>query len=67
MIASVQELITQERSAGSTDDQIARLLRASNIHPPERHYRWTKIAVRAEMTEDASGYLPDGRYGGAQR
>lgn len=64
MIASVQELITQERSAGSTDDQIAALLRASrNIKPPEGHYRWSRVAVRAAMTEDPSGFLADGRPG----
>jgi hypothetical protein len=64
-IASVTELVAQERRAGASDDDIARLLRASTIAPPDGHYRWTPVSVRALMGEDASGHrLSDGRKGG---
>ena len=66
-IATVADLIQQERSAGSTDEQIATLLRSSCIEPPSGHYRWTQVAVRAAVNEDASGYLRDGRPGTSVR
>jgi hypothetical protein len=59
-IATVVEMIAQERSIGSSDDAIAALLRASNIEPPAGHYRWTRVAVRAAMTEEPDGREPDG-------
>ena len=63
MIASVQELIAQERGASSPDEQIARVLSVSRLPPPEGFHHWSKIAVRAAMGEDPSGFTPDGRPG----
>lgn len=55
-IASVAELVTQEREAGATDEQIAALLRASKIASPEGHHHWTRISVRVAVGEEPSGH-----------
>ena len=40
-----------------TDDEIARLLRASRIKPlPKGHHHWTRVAGRAVMGEDPAGH-----------
>jgi len=55
-VASVKELVEQERSAGATDDHIATLLEASRVPLPDGNWHhWTRIAVRAVVGEDASG------------
>ena len=67
-IASVREVIEAERGASATDDEIARLLRASRIKPlPKGHHHWTRVAGRAVMGEDPAGHRADGSYGGAVR
>jgi hypothetical protein len=58
VIATVQELIRQERRAGASDQAIATLLRASRIKAPEGHHHWTRVSVRAAVGEDASGHRP---------
>ena len=63
MIASIREVIEQERAASATDDQIARLLSVSRLAPPDGFHHWSKVAVRAAMGEDPSGFMPDGRPG----
>jgi hypothetical protein len=66
VIASVQELVRQERSAGQSDDQIAALLRVSRVKPPEGFHHWSAVAIReGVMDESASGFrLADGHHGG---
>jgi hypothetical protein len=46
-IATVRDLIEQERLAGASDLAIAALLRASSITPPMVHRSWTEAAVAA--------------------
>jgi hypothetical protein len=62
-VATVVDVIRQERSAGQNDDQIAALLRVSRVAPPDAHHHWTRLAVRAVMGEDEAGFTPDGRPG----
>ena len=46
-------------------DDIAILLRSSKIAPPQGHFRWTRVSVRAVVGEDPSGgpllTIPPGR------
>lgn len=63
MIASVSELLEQERKAGSTDSEIATLLRVSRVATPKGFHHWSKLAVRAAVGEDASGFRSGGHPG----
>jgi hypothetical protein len=55
-MASIAELVRQERAAGATDQQISALLRTSGVAPPEGFYVWSAVAIReAVMGEDAGG------------
>jgi hypothetical protein len=47
-IATVADLVAQERAAGSTDAQVVRLLNASRILPPVGR-RWTVDKLAAEF------------------
>ena len=55
MITTVREVIDQERQAGSPEEAICALLRASTITPPDGFTSWTPDAL-----VDLAGMRPHG-------
>ena len=56
MIATVSELVAQERTAGSTDADVVRLLNASSIEPPTGR-QWTEAMLVDEFGPRLQGLV----------
>jgi hypothetical protein len=55
-LATVADLVAQERAAGSTDAQVVRLLNASRIRPPVGR-RWTVDKLLADFGPHPEGMV----------